>query len=96
MLIDSSKESLKLVLLHIGNELPSVAIGYSTDTEETYSMMKRILELLQYDQHKWKICCDVKVVQIIMGFKHGFYKHQCYLCLWQRHAYKSHYDKRKK
>ena len=92
MFIDSSKESLEVVLLHIGNEKPSVPIAFSTDKEENYSKMKRILELVKYDQHKWKICCDLKVVQIIMGLRGGFSANQCFLCEWEGHAYKLHYS----
>ena len=40
MFIDSSKESLKVVLLHNGNKLPLVPIAYSTVTAEIYSKLK--------------------------------------------------------
>ena len=37
LFIDSSKKSIKAVLLHIGNILPSVPIAYSTTMKETFS-----------------------------------------------------------
>ncbi|CAH0553798.1 unnamed protein product [Brassicogethes aeneus] len=51
LFIDSSKNSLKAVLLHKLNEKPPIPIAYSTDTKETYDKMKYILELVQYKQH---------------------------------------------
>ena len=36
LFIDSSKKSIKAVLLHIGNILPSVPIAYSTTMKETF------------------------------------------------------------
>lgn len=45
--------------------------------------MERILELIQYNEYKWPICADLKVVAILMGLKPDFAKHQCFLCLWE-------------
>jgi hypothetical protein len=36
LFIDSSKTSLKVVLLHNGNKFPSVPLVYATKTKETY------------------------------------------------------------
>ena len=46
LFIDSSKRSLKCVLLHIGNKYASVPIGYSVKPEEEYNKFKIILERL--------------------------------------------------
>ena len=35
LLIDSSKTSLKAVLLHNGNKLPSVPVAHGSDMKET-------------------------------------------------------------
>ena len=51
--IDSSKRSLKAVLLHIGNEVASVPIAYSVHLEETYSTMKVLLQNVKYEEHMW-------------------------------------------
>ena len=48
LFIDSSKLTLKAVLLHNGNILRSVPIGYAAHMKETYTNMKRLLETLQY------------------------------------------------
>ena len=43
LFIDSSKTSLKAVLLHNGNIKPSIPIGYSILRKETYNTMKIFL-----------------------------------------------------
>ena len=44
LFIDSSKTSLKAVLLHNGNKFPSVPIAYATNMKETYENLKILLE----------------------------------------------------
>ena len=48
LFIDSSKVSLKAVLLHNGNKFPSVPVGHSASMKESYENFKFILEKLQY------------------------------------------------
>ena len=67
LFIDSSKISLKVVLLHNGNKFPSVPIAYATNMKETYENLKILLEKLQYDKYCWTICCDLKVIALLMG-----------------------------
>lgn len=57
--IDSSKRSLKAVLLFNGNTISSLPIGHSVHMEETYENMKTVLESLKYEDHKWLICGDL-------------------------------------
>ena len=47
LFIDSSVNSLKAVLVHIGNEYPSVPIAYAKGIEESYDSMKDILNLIR-------------------------------------------------
>ncbi|KAJ4437685.1 hypothetical protein ANN_17830 [Periplaneta americana] len=56
LFIDSSKVSLKAVLLHIGNELASIPVAHAADMKETYQNMKVILEKIQYGKYEWYIC----------------------------------------
>ena len=93
LFIDSSKSSLKAVLLHNTNKRPSVPIALSTNTKESYASIKKILELVQYDLHKWKICCDLKVVAILCGLQAGYTKNMCYLCLWDTRYSGNQYEK---
>lgn len=91
LFIDASVQSLKGVLLHIGNAYPSIPIIYGTGIKENYDTMKTIRDLTKFDEHGWKICCDLKVVAILMGIKQGFSKHQCFLCVWEGRKKEFHY-----
>lgn len=82
LFIDSSKNSLKAVLLHKTNKKPAIPIAYSTDTKETYARMKTILDEVGYDDHKWRICCDLKVVAMLCGLQGGWTKRPCFICDW--------------
>ncbi|KAJ4446592.1 hypothetical protein ANN_13289 [Periplaneta americana] len=91
LFIDSSKVSLKAVLLHIGNELPSIPVAHVADMKETYQNMKVILEKIQYGKHEWYIYGDLKVIALLLGLQLGFTKFCCFLCLWDNRDRKSHY-----
>lgn len=95
LFLDSSKKSFKAVLLHNGNKLPSVPIGYSTTLKERYSDVKRFLQGMRYWEHNWKICCDLKMVAILLGLQLGFTKFCCIFCLWDSRARRKHYKKRR-
>lgn len=91
LFIDSSVNSLVIVLLHIGNKFPSVPIGYTRSTAETYEIIKLLLDLINYNEHQWQVCCDLKVVGLLKGLKRGFSKHQCFLCTWEGRKRELHY-----
>lgn len=82
LFIDSSKDSLKAVLLHKDNKLPTIPLAYSTDTKETYQKMEEILQLVDYQTHQWRICCDLKVVAMLCGMQGGYTKYMCFMCQW--------------
>ena len=82
LFINSSKTSLKAVLLHNGNIKPSIPIGYSILRKETYNTMKILLDLLEYPKYTWTICSDLKVVSLLLELQLGYTKHMCFLCLW--------------
>lgn len=91
LFIDGSKTSLKAVLLHNGNQYPSVPIAYSTVLKETYENMESILNLIKYKDFKWKVCADLKVIAMLVGLQGGFTKYCCFLCMWDSRATESHY-----
>ncbi|KAL4113048.1 hypothetical protein QTP88_016749 [Uroleucon formosanum] len=62
LFIDSSKRSLKGVLLHNGNFLASVPVTHSVYLKETYDNLKFVLEKMKYLEHKWSICGDLKII----------------------------------
>ncbi|UYV70254.1 hypothetical protein LAZ67_7002290 [Cordylochernes scorpioides] len=61
LFIDSSKISMKAVLLHNGNKFPSVPIAHASNMIETYENMKLLLKKIEYERYGWKICSDLKV-----------------------------------
>jgi len=77
--IDSSKLSLKAVLLHNGNTLPSIPVGHLVHNE-SYENMKILMEAINYNKFKWQICGDLKVIALILGLKQGFTKYCCLIC----------------
>ena len=81
LFLDSSKRNLKSVLNHNRNEHDSVPIGYSVHVKETYENVKRLLSLIKYDDHKWVICVDLKMINFLLGQQGGSTKYPCFLCL---------------
>lgn len=84
LFIDGSVSSLKVVLLHKTNEKPSIPLALGTNMKETYGTLRNILQKIKYAENNWKICCDLKVVNILQGVisKGGFPKYFCFLCNW--------------
>lgn len=93
LFIDSSTLSLKAVLLHIGNILPSIPIGYAVHMKESYDNMKYLLTCIKYDEHQWQICGDLKVVALLLGLQLGYTKFCCFLCEWDSRAKALHYKR---
>ena len=81
LFIDSSSRSLKAVLLHNGNKYSSIPIGYSVQMKETHDSMDQLLSALNYHDHGWLICGDLKVVGLVLGLQGGYTKYPCFLCL---------------
>ena len=52
LFIDSSKTSLKAVLLHNGNVLPSIPVGHAVHLKEKYDNMKQLLRCIKYGQNQ--------------------------------------------
>ena len=50
LFIDSSQLSLKAVLLHSGNTLPSIPVGHSMHNKESYENMKILMDAINYDK----------------------------------------------
>lgn len=94
LFIDSSKSSLKAVLLHNGNLLDSIPVALSEETLESYETIKNLLTCIKYDSFIWKLCGDFKVIAIVMGLQAGFTKFCCFLCEWDSRDRKSHYVRR--
>ena len=75
LFIDSSKSSIKAVLLHNGNLLPSIPIAYSENLREPHESMVFLLEHITYDTYNWRICGDLKVIGLLLGMQPGYTKY---------------------
>ena len=94
LFIDSSKRSLKCVLLHNCNKLASIPIGHSVQMKEIYENMKTILDRIKYAEHDWVICGDLKVLFMLLGKQSRYTKYSCFLYLWDSRAKQDHWTKR--
>ena len=52
LFIDSSKRSLKVVLLHNRNKYPSIPIARSVHLKESYDNMELLLEAIKYSEYQ--------------------------------------------
>jgi len=77
---DLSKVSLKVVLLHNGNRLPSVPLAHAANMKESYESMKLLLGKIKYDEFKWKLFGDLKVVALLLRMQLGYTNYSCFLC----------------
>ena len=94
LFIDASKFSLKGVFLHNGNKMPSIPVAHTVEMKETYQNMATILNAIQYEKYLWNVCCDLKVVALLLGLQVGFTKYCCFLCLWDSQDTRNHYERR--
>jgi len=79
LFIDSSKVSLKVVLLHNGNRFPSVSLAHASSGKKICESMKLLLGKIKSDIFKWKLCGDLKVVALLLGMQLGYTKYCCFL-----------------
>jgi hypothetical protein len=93
LFIDSSKLSLKAVLLHNGNTLPSIPVGHSVHNKESYENMKILMEAIIYDKDKWQICGDLKAIALLLGLQKRFTKYYCFIHEWDIKTRSLHYSR---
>ena len=94
LFVDSSKLSLKAVLLHNGNTLPSIPVGHLVHNKESYEKMRILMEAINYDKFKWQICGDLKVIALLLGLQQGFTKYCCFVCEWDSRTRSLHYSRK--
>jgi hypothetical protein len=61
LFIDSSKVSLKVVLLHNGKRFPSIPLAHAANMKENYENVELLLGKIKYEEFKWKVCGDLKL-----------------------------------
>jgi len=93
LFIDSSKLSLKALLLHNGNTLPSIPVGHSVHNNESYENLKILMKAIYYNKLKRQICGDLKVIALLLELQHGFTKYCCFICEWDSRARSLHYSR---
>jgi hypothetical protein len=89
--VDSSKFSLKVVLLYNGNIHPSIPIAHSVHMKKIYENMDLLLKAVSYLKYGWKICGDCKGIGLPLGMQSGYTKFCCFLCEWDSRAKDKHY-----
>ena len=94
LFIDSSKRSLKAVLLHNGNMYASIPVGHSVHLKETYDNIKALLTTIHYEDHNWMVCGDLKVLGMILGQQSGYTKFPCFICEWDSRARDKHWEQK--
>ena len=90
LFIDSSKGSVKCVLLHKGNNFADGPIGHSVVVKEQYLNVKMALHKLCYSEHNWAICVNSKMVNFLLGQQEGYTKYPCFLGYWDSRATSQH------
>jgi hypothetical protein len=85
---------LKCVRLNIGNKYGSIPIGHSTRIKEEYKAISLVLEKINYQEHQWVICVDVKMVNFLLGQQSGYTKYPCFLCLWDSTTKHEHWARK--
>ena len=66
-------------------------MAHAANTKESYENMKLMLGKIKYDEFKWKLCGDLKVVALLLGMQLGYTKYCCFLCEWDSRDKKNHY-----
>ena len=94
LFIDSSKQSLKCVLLHNASTFAGVPIGHLVTLKESYSTVQMFLQKLCYNEHKWAICVVLEMVIILLGQQASYVKYPCFLCLWDSRADDQHWQRK--
>ena len=92
--LDSSKVSLKAVLLHNGNVLPSIPIADAFGIKERNDSIKQLPQYIKYDTCKWNICADLKVIALLLGLQLRYTKFPCFPYEWDSRDEAHHYVKR--
>jgi hypothetical protein len=94
LFIDSSKRSLTAALLHNGSKYAPVPVGHSVHLKERYKNLALVLTKLNYKDHRWMICGDLKVLSMLLGQQSGYTKYPCFLCEWDSRAKSQHWTQK--
>jgi hypothetical protein len=91
LFIDSSTRRHNAVLLHNGNQHPSIPVAYSVHLKEDYGNIKLLLQKVNYGGYQWDICGDFKMPGILLSLQGGYTEYSWFFCLWDNTATDQHY-----
>ena len=74
-----------------GDRAPGICPAL-VNIKETYDSMAKILKALNYTEHGWQICADLKVIGMLTGMQPGFTKFCYFLCEWENRDKRNHYE----
>jgi hypothetical protein len=80
LFIDSSKRSLKAVLLHKDNYYASLRIGHPVHLKESEENLELVLTKIGYTTHDWMICGDLNVLCMLLNQQAGYTNYPCFMC----------------
>lgn len=75
LFIDSSKRSLKAILLHIINKYASIPVAHLTVLIEEYSNLEVVLKKIKYQEHLWLIYGDFLLLLLLLAGTRRVPKH---------------------
>jgi len=85
---------LPLPVLHNANAYAGVPIGHSVTLKERYSTVEMVLQKLCYNEHRWLIFVDFKMVIFLLGQQGVYVKYPCFRCLWDSRADDQHWQRK--
>lgn len=58
----------------------------ATGLQETYEDLATALKLVEYELHRWKVVCDFKVLNKLLGLNGSWCAEPCLFCRWRSRA----------
>lgn len=55
-----------------------------------------MLQCIKYNEHQWQLCCDLRIVALVVGLRGGYTKYYCFLWEEKNRASVSRYIRRER
>jgi hypothetical protein len=62
--------------------------------KEEYKAISLVLEKINYQEHQWVICVDLKMVNFLLDQQIGYTTYPCFLYLWESRAKHEHWARK--
>ncbi|GBM64654.1 hypothetical protein AVEN_91721-1 [Araneus ventricosus] len=79
------KKRKSVEMCHVCNSF-ALLLGHSVHLEGNYNDLSMILEKINYQEYRWMVCGDFKMLTMLLGQQAGYKKYPCFLCLWDSRA----------